>query len=57
MTSLFGRVTFPAAVFAGDEDSKGKFGYNLDLNFLAVKELGERATGGASVSVGGLWAK
>ncbi len=54
LTSLFGRVTFPAAVFAGDEHSRGEFGYNLDLNFLAVKELGERATGGASVSVGGL---
>ncbi|MBK9015425.1 MAG: patatin-like phospholipase family protein [Saprospiraceae bacterium] len=54
LTSLFGRVTFPAAVFAGDEDSRGEFGYNLDLNFLAVKQLGGRAVFGASATVGGL---
>ncbi len=54
LTTLFGRVIFPAAVFSGDEGTAGNFGYNLDLNFLAVKELGERQTGGASVTVGGL---
>ncbi len=54
LTTLFGRVIFPAAVFSGDEETAGNFGYNLDLNFLAVKQLSERQTGGASVTVGGL---
>jgi len=54
LTSLHGRVTFPAAVFAGNEDSRGKFSYNLDLNFLAVRQLSERSVGGASATVGGL---
>lgn len=54
LTTLFGRVIFPAAVFSGDEETAGNFGYNFDFNLLAVKELGERQTGGASVTVGGL---
>ncbi|MCC6724442.1 MAG: patatin-like phospholipase family protein, partial [Saprospiraceae bacterium] len=54
LTTLFGRVVFPAAVFSGEEESLGKFSYNLDLNFLAVKELSERQTGGAAITVGGL---
>lgn len=54
VTSIYGRVIFPAAVFSGDENSLGKFGYNLDLNVLGVKQLSERATVGGSVSVGGL---
>ncbi len=54
LTSLFGRVTFPAAVFSTNESSLGKFSYNLDLNFLAVKELSARAVLGASAMVGGL---
>ncbi|MCU0348340.1 MAG: patatin-like phospholipase family protein [Saprospiraceae bacterium] len=54
LTSLFGRVTFPAAVFAGDEDSRRKFSYNFDFNLLAVKELSERAVLGTSLTVGGI---
>ncbi|MBI5915673.1 MAG: patatin-like phospholipase family protein [Bacteroidetes bacterium] len=54
-TALYGRVVFPAAIFSGDEDSRGKFGYNIDLNFLGVKALGERLTGGLSASAGLLW--
>ncbi len=54
VTSLFGRVTFPAAVFSGDQESRGKFSYNLDLNFFAVKELSHRSVLGTSATVGGL---
>lgn len=54
VTSLFGRLIFPAAVFSGEEDSRGKFGYNLDLNFFAVKQLSDRIVLGSSASLGGL---
>ena len=52
LTSLFGRVIFPAAVFSGDEDSRGKFGYNVDANFMAVKQLSDRVVVGSMVTAG-----
>ncbi|MBI1227491.1 MAG: hypothetical protein GC192_19825 [Bacteroidetes bacterium] len=54
LTSMFGRVIFPAAVFSGDEGSRGKFGYNIDINFFAAQQLSERIVFGSSTSVGGL---
>lgn len=54
LTSLYGRVIFPAAVISGNEESKGKFGYNLDLNFFAVKQLSQRFVLGSTASLGGL---
>lgn len=54
LTNLIGRLIFPAAVFAGNEDSRGNFGYNLDLNFLAINQLTDKLVLGTSATVGGL---
>lgn len=55
LTSMFGRVIFPAAVFSGDQDSRGKFGYNIDLNFFTVNQLSERWMLGHHASLGALF--
>jgi NTE family protein len=55
LTSMYGRVIFPAAVFSGDQASRGKFGYNIDLNFFTVNQLSERWLLGHHASLGALF--